>query len=45
MVFVKEKSDGACALKNASYDTKEMIEMSSFVKDLQYFFKMTFMGS
>ena len=30
MVFVKVNSDDACVLKNASYETKEEIEMSNF---------------
>ena len=27
MVFVKENSDDACVLKNASYETKEKIDV------------------
>ena len=35
MVFVKENSDDACVLKNASYETKEKIEMQFFLKEFQ----------
>ena len=39
MVFVKEDSDDACVLNNASYETKEKIEMSNFLKEFQDVFK------
>ena len=35
MVFVKGISDDACVLKNASYETKEEIEMFNFLKEFQ----------
>ena len=35
MDFVKENSDDACVSKNASYETKEEIEMSNFLKEFQ----------
>ena len=38
MGFAKENSDDACVLKNASYETKEEMEMSNFQKEFQYVF-------
>ena len=38
MVSVKENSDDTCALKNASYESQEEIDMPNFLKEFQDLF-------
>ena len=44
IVFVKENSDDACVLKNASYETKEEKKMSNFLKEFQDVFMDNILG-